>query len=579
MISIICLGSIQIRTFFAPFVLLVVLLLSSSPSGATSRRVALVIGNSAYQHAPALKNPKNDAAAIATALKELGFDVVLALDKKYADMSKVLSAFYQKVQSAETALLYYSGHGLQIKGQNYLIPVDAAIESEIDVQFQTVRLDRILNIMQSGPQTSLIFLDACRDNPLARSLARSLKTRSSLIGRGLAQLSARAGMLVAYSTAPGNVAADGQGKLSPFTSAVLKHIKTPRLDVTALLRRVRVDVMKETQNEQVPWTNSSLTNDFVFNDRTDGKRTDGKREGRDSKSSSGNSSSSPLSGEQYAWNATSQIGTCGAYRHFANSYKTSFYAGLAKDWISHHCQQPMGEGNGPKEDRGPVRARDASPTTPPDSKRLARQLQRELKRLGCLEGTADGIWGAGSRRAATRYNHYASLKIPVEAPTADALERLQNQDRKLCPQAPSFARQLTGRWNCTARTKVFLAQSAFLMRKGKQVQTENCQGTLQISPSGKNYHSRFDQKCRTTNLLTFGTPPEKASWIKAKLWFKEGKLLSKAYQMSLPKKMISGWNPTIEYRFTDNTLNAAASGIVKWQGIKYQYKMQLICHK
>ena len=546
-------------------------------ASAGSNRVALVIGNSAYEHAPPLKNPKNDAVAISKALKQVGFDVIMSLDKKYRDMPSVLSEFSQKLQTADIALLYYSGHGLQIHGRNYLVPTDASINSEIDVQFQTVRLDRILNIMEAGPKTKLVFLDACRDNPLARNLARSLKTRSSIIGRGLAQQSAEAGMLIAYATAPGTVARDGASDKSPFTSAVLTHIRTPNLDITRVLRRVRLDVMKETQNQQVPWTNSSLTYGFVFNQ----KKPEDQQAINVQKSQPAHTTG--VSAEQYAWGATSKVGTCSAYQHFANSYKSSFYAGLANSWIDKNCpdtanQKPVLTTKLVEKDPTSLSRTTTSPPAP-DPKTLARSLQTELKRVGCLTGIADGVWGSGSKRAVLQYNKYASYKISVEQPSQAAIKRLQGIDKPVCEQTAQQGAYLPGNWNCQAQTEVFLAQKAFFQKKGKKVLVEKCHGKTVITKSSMAYRSMFDQKCRAKTLISFGTPPEKASWVKSNLWFKNGILYGQAYQTSKKNKMVQGWNPVARFDLTDTTLKFQVSGRVTDKGVKYRFTSHLACRK
>ena len=162
------------------------------------------------------------------------------------------------------ALLFYAGHGLQVNGQNYLAPVDAKLGDEADLDFETVPLRTILRQMEREVKTSLVFLDACRDNPLALNLARNMGTRSTAVGRGLARVSTGIGTLIAFATEPGNVALDGEGGNSPFTTALLTHIETPGLDIAQLMRRVRRDVMAATSSRQVPWNNSSLTGDFYF---------------------------------------------------------------------------------------------------------------------------------------------------------------------------------------------------------------------------------------------------------------------------------------------------------------------------
>lgn len=237
-----------------------------TPSQA-AKRVALVIGNSAYEHVTPLQNPKNDAQAIAASLEKLGFAVVKGIDLTYAGMRQRLREFAHKLEGAEVSLLFYAGHGLQVHGQNYLAPIDAQLKKELDLEFEAMKMSTILAQMERASRTNIVFLDACRDNPMARNLARNMGTRSTSIGRGLAREETGVGTLIAFATQPGNVALDGEGNHSPFTAALVKHIETPGLDVALVMRRVRQDVMDATNGSQVPWNNSSLTGSFMFKDR------------------------------------------------------------------------------------------------------------------------------------------------------------------------------------------------------------------------------------------------------------------------------------------------------------------------
>ena len=227
-------------------------------------RVALVIGNSAYKNAPALKNPANDAADMADALQRLGFEVIRGVDLDYMGMRTTVRRFSEKLPSAKVALLFYAGHGLQVAGKNYLVPVDAQIETQADLDFGTIDLDLVLRGMEADTRTNIIFLDACRDNPLAASLTRRLGTRSGAVSRGLAQVESSVGTLISFSTQPGNVALDGEGRNSPFTSALLKTIEIPGMPLSDVMIDVRNDVLRTTGRKQVPWDNSSLTGQFYF---------------------------------------------------------------------------------------------------------------------------------------------------------------------------------------------------------------------------------------------------------------------------------------------------------------------------
>ena len=233
---------------------------------AAAKRVALVIGNSAYVQAPQLANPVNDAGDMARALAQAGFDVILGLDLDRRAFDEKLRAFANSLEDADTAVLFYAGHGLQVSGRNYLVPVDAALKSERDLDFEAVNLDFVLRQMEVGREgkTNIVFLDACRDNPLSRNLARSMGTRSAAIGKGLAEVQTGVGTFIAYSTQPGNVALDGTGRNSPFTAALASRLPEAGRNLTALMIEVRNDVLKTTDGKQVPWDHSALTSEFSF---------------------------------------------------------------------------------------------------------------------------------------------------------------------------------------------------------------------------------------------------------------------------------------------------------------------------
>jgi Caspase domain len=233
---------------------------------AAEKRVALIIGNAAYVHAGALANPANDAGDMAAALKELGFDVLLGLDLDKRAFDRKVRDFARALVAADAAVFFYAGHGLQVGGRNYLVPVDAELASERDLDFEAVALDFVLKQMELEREgkTNIVFLDACRDNPLARNLARTMGTRSASVGRGLAQVQTGVGTFIAYATQPGNVALDGQGRNSPFTAALAKGVKDPGRNLTAVMIDVRREVLAATSGKQVPWDHSALTGDFYF---------------------------------------------------------------------------------------------------------------------------------------------------------------------------------------------------------------------------------------------------------------------------------------------------------------------------
>lgn len=227
-------------------------------------RVALVIGNGQYRHAPALANPVNDAADVAGRLASLGFTVVEGHDVDKAAFEQRIRQFADILPGAREAVFFYAGHGVQVDGENYLVPVDSRLESETALDFETIRLSLALKLMERQAATSIVFLDACRNNPFVNNLARSMGTRSTAVGRGLAKVESGVGSFVAFSTQPGNIALDGSGRNSPFTAALLQAIELPGLGISDLMISVRRAVIEATNGQQVPWEHSSLTGTFYF---------------------------------------------------------------------------------------------------------------------------------------------------------------------------------------------------------------------------------------------------------------------------------------------------------------------------
>jgi uncharacterized caspase-like protein len=244
-------------------VALLVCMISAGPALA-QKRVALVVGNASYKFASKLENPRNDAASMAAALRKVGFQVIDGFDLDKAEFDRRVRDFSVALRGAEVGLFFYSGHGLQVGGQNYLVPVDAKAEAADALDWEMMRLDLVQRTMERAASTNILFLDACRNNPLARNLARAMGTRSVEIGRGLAPVEGGVGTLISFSTQPGNIALDGQGHTSPFAGALSKRIANSAEDLSALLIDVRNDVRKETQNAQVPWEHSALTGRFYF---------------------------------------------------------------------------------------------------------------------------------------------------------------------------------------------------------------------------------------------------------------------------------------------------------------------------
>ena len=230
----------------------------SAGTATAERRVALIIGNSAYKNVVPLPNPASDASAVAAMFKKAGFDVVESkLDLGNTAMRREVREFTGIARNADIAVVYYAGHGIEFEGTNYLIPVDAELASDVDVDDETISLDRIMRMLDPVKRLRLVILDACRENPFARKMTRTIGSRS--IGRGLAKIEvATTDTLVAFAAKAGMTAADGTGDHSPFTAALLDSLAIPGLDLRIAFGRVRDEVMKNTDNKQEPYVYGSI---------------------------------------------------------------------------------------------------------------------------------------------------------------------------------------------------------------------------------------------------------------------------------------------------------------------------------
>lgn len=236
-----------------------------SPAWA-GRKVALVIGNSAYQHANPLRNPANDARAMAKLFGELGFEAKLVLDADRTSLMSALGDFNQVATGSDAAIFYYAGHGLSLDNRNYLVPVDSDIQRATDVRLgAAVDAEVAIDQALADAKVKLVFLDACRNNPFVEQIKRSIgSTRAASISSGLAEMKSGEGTLIAFSTAPGQTALDGSGELSPFAEAMLKELAEPGLEVRLAMTKVRADVETSTMSQQTPWESTNLTGFFYF---------------------------------------------------------------------------------------------------------------------------------------------------------------------------------------------------------------------------------------------------------------------------------------------------------------------------
>lgn len=408
-------------------------------------RVALVIGNSAYQHVAKLPNPENDAGDMASKLRDLDFDVVVGRDLDLAGVRRAIRDFVGKLDGADIALFYYAGHGLQVNGENYITPVDAKLLSYIDLEFEAVPMNLVLSAMERTTRVNLVFLDACRDNPLAVSLARSMGTRSVAIGRGLAKVGTGVGSLIAFATQPGNVALDGVGRNSPFTAALLRHLGKPGRDITRELIDVRRDVLEATNGKQVPWDSSSLTGEVVLKPRSELEQAPAVNPGLANNVA-----------ELAFWETIKASADRDVFDAYLQQYPNGVFVSLAKAKIRiierAASEQAVANlenaADATTQPRVQAEAQTSSdrlaaltlpslddimPELGTPEREIARSIQKELNRVGCRAGSEDGLWGAASRRALGRFARSSKVEITALEPSTDMLEQLKTQKERVCP--------------------------------------------------------------------------------------------------------------------------------------------------
>lgn len=420
------------RFAWAAFVIGLVCLTAAAHA---EKRVALVIGNSAYKNAPALKNPRNDAEDLAIKLKRLGFTVISGTDldhrgmlEKVRDLGRILD------DQVDVALFFYAGHGMQAKGQNYLVPVSAALKGESDLDFETIPLDLVLKQMQRSARVSLVFLDACRDNPLSRSLRAA--SRSTSVGDGLARVEETAGMMISFSTQPGNVALDGTGRNSPFTKALLNHIETPGATIGDMMIDVRKQVISETAEKQIPWENSSLTGKFYFNPGVQTSSVDPGTTASAPQMPPKNPQVDSAILDHTFWTSISESSDPALFREYLRRFPNGMYATIAESKL---------DALGKKVAMVAPEKTDAVARNIESPRQIAENMQRELKRVGCYAGAIDGSFGTSSRRALERFNEETKLTVSSEPLTSEGVGEIKKFPGTVCErvaqEAPHPARR------------------------------------------------------------------------------------------------------------------------------------------
>jgi uncharacterized caspase-like protein len=420
------------RHFGWVILVLLISILGTVPSAKAERRVALIIGNGAYSKVPQLTNPTRDAASLENLLRASGFDSVRRVENlPLIEMRRALRDFAAEVATADIAMAYFAGHGIEVNGINYLIPIDATLERDIDVEDEALPLDRVSQILEPAKRLRLIVLDACRDNPFVRTMKRSVAGRS--VGRGLAKVEVlTSDTLVAYAAKAGSTASDGSGSNSPYTLALLNHLATLGLDVRLAFGRVRDQVLKTTGNSQEPFVYGSLGGAEIA--LVPAKPPEIAKPAEPVVPQR-------LSEAAEAWSMTKDATSLVVLEAFAARYKETFYAELAQARIEDLKKQQATKTEAERqrlamlqqeEERKRAGAEAAKLPAASDQLALARSLQTELKRVGCDPGAVDGVWGAGAREALTEFMRLAKLSLPAE-PSAAALDAVSAQKERVCP--------------------------------------------------------------------------------------------------------------------------------------------------
>lgn len=308
------------------------------------KRLALVIGNSSYQNGGSLKNPVNDVRSVSSALQAMGFEVLRYENVTQAQMKQAINSFGTKLRGFEVGLFYYAGHGIQHKGTNYMIPVEADLQAAEQIEFDCVAADRILAYMESAStKVNILIMDACRNNPFERSWNRSAN------GGGLAMMNAPTGTLIAYATAPGKVASDGESANGLYTSVLLKYMKDPTLNLEQVFKRVRTEVTEKSSGAQVPWETTSLTGgDFFLTNKPSENKYEVKSGNYSKESREITTEDDPEKALQYYTQAQEKYDK-GLYQEAIQLYTQSIEANpddfSAYLWRG-HCRYSLGNENG-----------------------------------------------------------------------------------------------------------------------------------------------------------------------------------------------------------------------------------------
>ena len=388
---------------------------------AAQKRVALVIGNSAYKNVVKLPNPVSDAKDMADLFRKSGFNSVETLnDVTGVQLRRAVREFTNIARDADIAIVFFAGHGIEVGGTNYLIPVDAKLSTDLDAEDEAVSLDRVVRALEPAKRLRMVILDACRDNPFVKSMQRTLATRS--IGRGLAQVEpAGSDTLIAFAAKAGSTAEDGSGRHSPFTTALLKHISEPGLDVRLAFGRVRDEVMRSTSSRQEPFVYGSLGGSTVALVPLPPTPAPA----RVAAPQPSAPAIDDTAGIRRDFELAAQIGTKEAWDSFLALRSEGYYADLAR---AARAKILAGE----KTQSG-ERGKQVIAALPTNSADMIKSLQGELKRVGCYSGEIDGRWSGASQRSLGNFNQHARTKIDTRHASLDALDAIKSRSERVCP--------------------------------------------------------------------------------------------------------------------------------------------------